>query len=124
MTELLYITEDGDHFIVPVEGRTLDALQTLVGGLVDVVSTQWGECPVDVWVNDEGLLNGMPFNMFASAITKRQLCGPAVVAACNADGETISVPSILLQHIADLGIAAQVMPPEAAWQTRCQRMGV
>ncbi|MEU3455616.1 DUF3846 domain-containing protein [Micromonospora sp. NPDC006766] len=45
-------------------GSTLRAMQATVGGYVDVVRTAEG---VDVWINDEGLLMGLPFNERATA---------------------------------------------------------
>jgi hypothetical protein len=63
-------------------------LQDAVGGRFDVVAAPHA----DVWVNDEGLLEGLPLNLVASAIALTPLVGPAVVTGpVDSDGETTPI---------------------------------
>jgi hypothetical protein len=65
---------------------SLAALQEAVGGLVDCIAWQPG---VDVWVNDEGRINGMPANRHVPDYG--DIHGPFVVAGSNDEGETVSL---------------------------------
>lgn len=73
---------------VPGGAPTLAALQRLVGGYVDVVRLDDG---LDLWVNDEGLLQGLPVNVVATALAQTPLVGAAVIARSDQDGETLGV---------------------------------
>jgi len=57
---------------------TLEEAQRLVGGLVEMVRSptqpEW-----QVLVNEEGLLEGLPFNEEASKLCGTGIVGPAVV---------------------------------------------
>lgn len=72
---------------------TLKHLQEAVGGFVDVVVLA---ADMDMWVNDEGLVIGLPINETATAIAhqhgmKHQFyVGPAVfTGGCNEEGDTL-----------------------------------
>ena len=71
--------------------KGLEALQKEVGGYIDVLGLKPG---VDAIVNDEGLLDGLPFNrMLPSSYGKRMvpLVGPIIIAAHDDEGETVSL---------------------------------
>jgi hypothetical protein len=53
------------NLVIDSDGSTLHALQAAVGGYVDVVRI---EDATDMWVNDEGLINGSPFNSRATHV--------------------------------------------------------
>lgn len=68
--------------------KSLDYLQQTVEGLVDVVSLNHN---IDIWVNDEGLLQGLEPTI---ALVRNQevlslLVGNIVVASTNDEGETL-----------------------------------
>ncbi|MBC9000470.1 DUF3846 domain-containing protein [Micromonospora aurantiaca (nom. illeg.)] len=120
-----YLARDDD-------GSTFRAMQKLVDGLVDVVRVTEG---LDVWVNDAGLLIGMPLNERATTFVHAvkyalasdewpggrpgwlsvadaledavlaqrhtRLVGPAIIAGCNDEGETISVPDAAVTFISE-----------------------
>jgi hypothetical protein len=91
----LYLTESGTAALVDTEGtdESLPALQALVDGWVDVVSTAGAMSPIgfdaDIWVNDEGLYRSdFGVNLLASLFTGRRLVGPAVLATSDSEGRT------------------------------------
>jgi hypothetical protein len=108
----LYIPQGTDgvqvRFIeVDITGGTLSALQSLVDGLVDVVSTPNG----DVWVNDEGLYrNDFERNFIASVLTGRDIVGPAVITDSTPDGETISVSLQAIAYLQAVGVDIHFTP--------------
>lgn len=78
------------------DGGVLRELQEAVGGYVDVVALDQG---LDMWVNDEGLVNGMSVNWLASALAARSgaqqpYWGPAVfTGGADEEGKTLSLPA-------------------------------
>lgn len=66
----IIIDPDGTYRTVefPQEADTVDFLQDAVGGLFDVVRTKINGIEIDMWVNDEGLLVGLPLNRLATHI--------------------------------------------------------
>lgn len=75
---------------IDIDG-SLAHLQELVGGLIERV--QRGPralielSSVDIWVNEEGLLHGLPINVLASfACDYKYLVGPAVIVGANDRG--------------------------------------
>jgi len=69
-------------------------LRDAVGGRFDVVST----AHADVWVNDEGLLVGLPLNLIATAMTRSPLVGDAVITGpVDHGGETTDILPRLVQ---------------------------
>ncbi|MBE1609896.1 DUF3846 domain-containing protein [Actinopolymorpha pittospori] len=74
---------------------TLKPLQRAVGGFVDVVSLH---PTVDMWVNDNGIAEGLPVNIVATAIagafgaTHQPYFGPVVfTGGADSEGETLSL---------------------------------
>jgi len=62
---------------------TLEKVQKLVGGLVEMVHSPTNP-DIQVLVNEEGLLDGLPFNEEATKICGTGIVGPAVVLKGNA----------------------------------------
>ena len=86
----------------------LDNLQGLVGGLLDVVRAgsylpealaNTALSKYDIWVNDEGLINNLPFNICLNvqALTKKRyeyagiLAGDIFLAGRDDEGNTTSI---------------------------------
>ncbi len=65
------------------EQPTLEKVQGLVGGLVEMVHSPTNP-DIQVLVNEEGLLDGLPFNEEATKICGTGIVGPAVVLKGNA----------------------------------------
>lgn len=102
----IYISDlnDSNAYLVKVDTSyisTLQALQSLVDGLVTVVSTDWG----DVWVNDEGLFrNDFRVNYVASTLAGQHLVGPAVITGVDSEGETICAGLNTVAYLATIGM--------------------
>lgn len=124
--EYLYIGQQGDAVLVDRgDMPSLDALQALVGGLIECVSPNQIDPCVDVWVNEEGLY--MPefgINLVASYITGRQIVGPAVLAGYRVDGATIGVPDAVIKNLKRDGLMIhdEIMQPnqvrDTFWPTK------
>ena len=89
---------------------TLKHLQEAVGGLVDVVALARD---MDMWVNDEGLVIGLPINEAATAIahqhgTRHQFyVGTAVfTGGCNEEGDTLPLTEEQADRLTRLCAAA------------------
>ena len=69
--------QDPEVHVVPSgQNPDLKTLQGLVGGLIQPIYYQPGKV---MWVNEEGLLLGLPLNMLASAIAGQPVVGPVVI---------------------------------------------
>ena len=105
MTKYLFITDHGDAYVVEPDGTSLNTLQRLVDGLVDVVACDSGYTNtkgMDCWVNDEGLYRGdFGINMVASLLSGRQLVGPAVFTRSDRDGNTVGLTDGDLRRLVD-----------------------
>lgn len=90
---------------IPVEGKPepvviedgideLSILQDAVGGKIEGVGISQGHT---IYVNEEGLLDQLPHNQFASVVANTYLVGDAImVGPVDDEGETESVfPSIV-----------------------------
>lgn len=105
MNEYLFIDQGGDALIVRQEAHetSLSCLQTLVGGLIQIVPSD--KIDADVWVNEEGLFfPQFGINLVASYITGRQLVGPVVFANSNEEGDTISLDKNILNLLKREGL--------------------
>jgi hypothetical protein len=105
MNQYLFIDQHGDALIVRQEPHetSLSCLQTLVGGLIQIVPTS--KIAADVWVNEEGLfIRQFGINLVASYITGRQLVGPTVFASSTKDGDTIGLRDSVLNKLKREGL--------------------
>lgn len=73
MSHTYRISEDAEITVLP--NQDLDTLQKAVGGYIQLVPSKYGDC----YVNEEGLLNGMKANVFASAMLGQHIVGPVVL---------------------------------------------
>jgi hypothetical protein len=62
---------------------TLEKVQKLVGGFVEMVHSPT-DPDIQILVNEEGLLDGLPFNEEATKMCGTGIVGPAVVLKGNA----------------------------------------
>ena len=60
------------------EAPSLERAQELVGGLVELVRTPTNP-DIQVLVNEEGLLKGLPFNKEATELCQTGIVGDAVI---------------------------------------------
>lgn len=97
--------------IADEEGKTLPGLQRAVGGYVDVITLTHPTTgtKADMWINDEGKVNGLPLNTLASVLAivceaglaaGDYIAGPAVLAGFNEEGETVALPPEWMDLIA------------------------
>lgn len=69
--------------------RSLEDLQAAVGGLI-TIATEF-ENKDAVFVNDEGLFNVIKHWFSIDGALYQPFCGPAVIAGCDDEGETVDV---------------------------------
>lgn len=110
MKQFIYIHDRMPKaYLVTVGGRTLPAFQSLVEGLIDVVSVSGqqmstivgdiGGMQADLIVNDEGLYDErFTINVWASALAGREIVGPVVLSLSDSDGETVGFTSAQIAH--------------------------
>ena len=74
------ILEKGEEMITVIEDRqpTLEEAQKIVGGYVEMVHSPT-EPEWQILVNEEGLLEGLPFNAEATKLCGTGIVGPAIV---------------------------------------------
>lgn len=105
MKKFLFVTDFGDAHIVESGENTLETLQRLVDGRVDVVVCDGSQPTVngmDCWVNDEGLFRGdFGINLVASILSGRQLVGPAVFTRSDDQGATIGLTERDITNLTD-----------------------
>ena len=108
MIAVLHLKAGGLEPVVEVLPHTLKNLQGLVGGWLDVVRAgnylpevlaNTALAKYDIWVNDEGLINQLPFNICLNRgelMAKRYdyagiLAGDIFLAGHDGDGNTTSI---------------------------------
>lgn len=108
MTRLCIITPDGNGMVLR-GSSDLRTLQTLVGGPIQEVFPSTGDLlGWHAYVNEEGKLEGLPVNDFATVTAERLgwtplpgdfLCGTAVFLGDSAHGEEGDLPSEVIEVI-------------------------
>lgn len=102
----IHITSEGhaEAVQVPGTGSELTFLQDLVGGYIEAVVVPEGG--YDLIINEEGKLEGLPYNARATELASPMLApgdvivGDVVVTgAVDAEGEMTSVPEWLVNHL-------------------------
>jgi hypothetical protein len=82
-----------------VEQDGLGALRRLIDGHIQALPVQ-GRADATAYVNEEGLLKGMPANARATRLLGVQIVGPAVLCGCDAaTGEETPIPDDLAQAV-------------------------
>jgi hypothetical protein len=105
MSYYVTLTPDGGIEIGPFDagdtlGGTLPFLQDQVQGYIEHLDVICKDKNLDLWINEEGLLRGLPYNAVASEIVNKTwtalhyptdgsfIVGNAVILASDDDGET------------------------------------
>ena len=108
MITILHLRAGDLEPVIEIIPHTLDNLQALVGGWLDVVRAgsylpdeiaHTALAKYDIWVNDEGLINQLPFNICLNRgelMAKRYdyagiLAGDIFLAGHDDDGNTTSI---------------------------------
>lgn len=86
MSELLGIRADATWSWIPNE---YDDIKEFIGNWIDLAG---GHGPVSGFVDDEGVLNSLPFNVVASAALGRPIFGPVVLCHLHPDDEGETLP--------------------------------
>jgi hypothetical protein len=125
MSYYVTLTPDGGIEIGPYEGGdTLPFLQDQVQGYIEHLDIICKGKNLDLWINEEGLLRGLPYNAVASEIVNKTwtelhyptdgsfIVGNTVILASNDDGESRgltleevgAVSSVVMGFAEDYGI--------------------
>lgn len=92
----LVIPANGSPYVTNVTGG-YKQLQTLVDGLIDAVTHTQME--ISGYVNDEGLVLGLPFNKVASVVFSQYLCGDVVVCGTpDEDGNDTDIHEVIIGY--------------------------
>jgi hypothetical protein len=97
----LYV--DGNVEVIPFVEDQLKVLQTAVGGYVEAITLA---PDLVMWVNEEGKMNGMPFNQAATSIFMKYrggadyIVGPVVfTSGADENGETVGITEAQIQQL-------------------------
>lgn len=97
------LSVDGNLEVVPFVDDQLKILQTTVGGYVEAI-TLAGD--LVMWVNEEGKMNGLPFNQAATSIFMMHrggadyIVGPVVfTGGVDDDGETLGLSEMQIHQL-------------------------
>ncbi|MFA5626108.1 MAG: DUF3846 domain-containing protein [Thiohalomonadaceae bacterium] len=97
-TKALKVTTDGVVEEIAINDYT--DIQAVVGGLFDVAGLEG-----NVFVNDEGLLVGLPYNPVASLYAKQHLVGDAVVTGfADAEGNTTDINDLTMISVKGIAL--------------------
>jgi hypothetical protein len=89
------ITTEGKKSVVDFDfGNSYQILSDAVGGMIECVGLK----DADVWCNENGIAEGLPLNMIASAIysdafnASNPILGNVIITgSCDAEGETLGL---------------------------------
>jgi hypothetical protein len=93
--KIVIIPAEGEPYIEDIKGKTVDydTLSSNVGGWIEHVGL---ESNLDLWVNEEGKMNGLPVNPIATLLWMKYfgatdiIMGNAVITAgTDAQGDTL-----------------------------------
>jgi hypothetical protein len=90
---VVVITPDYEVEIVP-DPVTLDIkfLQAEVGGWVEVVHLEMADTLIQMWLNEEGLLKGLPYNSLATHLYGHShLVGNVVITGLDDEGDACTL---------------------------------
>lgn len=99
--------------IADENGKTLAGLQKAVGGYVDVIELRHPTTGTlaDMWINDEGKMNGSPMNQYATILAivceaglayGDFIAGTVVLTCHNEEGDTTPLSSDWMELIASI----------------------
>lgn len=72
MLQIITITSEGLFAVDRIDG-SLVSMQALVGGWVEAVDFEVGGVQATLWLNEEGKLEGLPVNAFATALVAHRI---------------------------------------------------
>lgn len=99
MHKTISISTDGTIFENSMDEITLAFLQESVGGYIEAVGvavpvgelTESMSKRFTMWVNEEGLIYGLPVNAIASEIANTFIVGNVVITSQTVDGDTVGL---------------------------------
>jgi hypothetical protein len=115
-TYTVTLTPDGGIEIAPFPtSNSLKYMQEQVGGYVEHLEMACNTTPLDMWVNEEGLLQQLDYNPLASWIITRTwqhyyqptdhiayIVGNAVITGSTPDGDTRGITLHELHNLTDI----------------------
>jgi hypothetical protein len=98
VSKVLVVPHDDTPFFSEFhDGRFLSFAYAAIG--CDLVERIRMTHDMDMWIDEEGLLTGQPYNMKANLILAPyyggmiNIVGTVIIAGVNADGDTVSIPA-------------------------------
>ena len=77
---MVHIKQGSDEIKLSVlKYPTLEKMQKMVGGYIERVTCEYEGRRCDMLVNEEGLMNGLPYNAQASEYAQTHLFGDVVI---------------------------------------------
>lgn len=106
MEKVMYISVDNSIEVKEIEEIEYDTLYEGVNGLVELVSLNRD---VDMWVNEEGKVNGLEPNLLATVIWKKVFPNPDVImgnvvitGGADSEGNTVGLSDASIMEILNL----------------------
>lgn len=103
MEKVIYISTENDIEVAEVDEISYDTLYEGVNGLVELVSLNRD---VDMWVNEEGKVNGLEPNLLATLIWNKVFPNPDVImgnvvitGGVDEEGNTLGLSEESIQDI-------------------------
>lgn len=81
--------------VVDIDG--LRSMQDVVGGYIELVPLRTRR--MSMYVNEEGILQGLPLNRWASVLADQSLFGPALILGPDENGVDTEVSDVLLDWL-------------------------
>jgi uncharacterized protein DUF3846 len=98
----LYLKADGATMLLAIAGY--DELRELVGGYIepvylDIVDAAANKTyPVILWVDEDGIMKKLQYNALASMFANVPIMGNAVLLGINTDGDSVSIPQVIVNE--------------------------
>lgn len=86
--KIIVVPVSGDPSFVKKIPNTLEAMQSIVGGLIEPVMIAPG---LVLFVDEEGILKGKPLNQRLTRLANVPLCGDGFLCREDAEGECLDV---------------------------------
>lgn len=114
MSHAITLSTNGDIIISPYPDNSLQFMQDMVGGYIEHLDITCKGFDLDMWVNEEGLLTGLPYNAFASYIVNQTwienhvpvdepyIVGDIVITGGTPDGDSRGLTLDELRAVADM----------------------
>ena len=90
----------------PDDEGQYQALSDAVGGYIEHINVICNDVPLDMWINEEGLLRRLPYNAVASYLYQHAarthdvlIVGDAIITSGDDEGNTLGLTKDQVQHV-------------------------